>query len=214
MSRFLLALCLGTLLTSATAADPNAAPPRLGVVVESGAFDPSQGVPVRSVVAGSTAATLGVQVGDLIAAINGAATRSDQDIATALSTLAPGQPITVDVRRGGDIRQLSGTLRSAPTSANLLQELGEVRGQVNALKAEVGARTREPSLAELLRELQILQEQFPRAAAEFKKLYPKGEFSIVIRITSDATAAEPVDLLRLQDAVPADAKPVEAPKQP
>lgn len=213
MSRFFL-LCSLTLLVSVSlsAAD---APPRLGVVVETGAFDPSQGVPVKSVVAGSTAAALGVQVGDLIATLNGTATRTDQDIATALSALTAGQAITLEVRRGGDLRTLTGSLLTAPTSANLLQELGEVRGQVNQLKAEVGARTREPTLAELLRELQILQEQFPRAAAEFKKLYPKGEFSIVIRITSDATAEEPVDLLRLQDAVPTDpAQPVDPKKKP
>jgi hypothetical protein len=94
--------------------------------------------------------------------------------------------------------------------AHLCGELGRlVVAPVVDDEHQVGARTREPSLAELLRELQILQEQFPRAAAEFKKIYPKGEFSIVIRITSDATAKEPVDLLNLPD--PTQVAPVPAP---
>ncbi len=207
MFKFL--LLLTTCLSFASFAAEVAQPPRLGVVVESGTFDPSQGVPVKSVVAGSTAAAIGVQVGDIIAALNTKPVHSDRDLMAALEGLTVGQEITVTVKRAGADKILTGTLLTPPTSANLLQELGEVRGQVNDLKAEVGARTREPSLAELLRELQILQEQFPRAAGEFKKIYPKGEFSIVIRITSDATAKEPVDLLNLPD--PTQVAPAPAP---
>jgi len=207
MLKFL--LLLTACASFASVAAESGQPPRLGVVVETGTFDPSQGVPVKSVVAGSTAAAIGLQVGDLIAALNTKPVHSDRDLIAALEGLAVGQEITVKVKRAGAEKILTGTLLTPPTSANLLQELGEVRGQVNKLKAEVGARTREPSLAELLRELQILQEQFPRAAAEFKKIYPKGEFSIVIRITSDATAKEPVDLLNLPD--PTQVAPVPVP---
>jgi membrane-associated protease RseP (regulator of RpoE activity) len=195
MLRILLALCATTVLFAVETASP----PKLGIVVDTAAFDASKGVPVKAVMAGTTAATLGVQVGDLIAKINDAEIHSDVDIAKALSGMSVGQAVTLTVQRAGVAKVLAGNLLAPPTAANLLQELGDVRGDLNELKEAVGVRHREPSLAELLHELQMLQEQFPRAAAEFKKLYPDGEFSITIRITSDKNAKEPVDLMQLQD---------------
>lgn len=197
---------------SLCAAEPATNPIRLGIVVDNTAFDVSKGLPIQSVVPGSTAAQLGVQVGDLLASVNGEAITSDADVLRVLGTLSVGAAITLEVQRAGERKSLSGTVVNPPTAEALLSELGSVRGELNQVKAAVDARTREPTLAELLRELQVLQEQFPRAAAEFKKLYPKGEFSIVIRITSDATATEPIDLMNLPNpsAVVPPALPVEA----
>lgn len=207
---FALALALFTVVAAETE------PVRLGVVVDNAAFDISQGLPVKGVAPGSTAASLGVQVGDLMTAINGESVKSDADVLRVLTPLKVGDAITLQVRRNGELRDLAGAILAPPTAENLLAELGAMRGKVNELEQAVDARTREPTLAELIRELQLLQAQFPKAAAEFKKLYPNGEFSIVIRITSDKTAAEPVDLMNLPDpakAVPA-APEGAAPKPP
>jgi len=178
--------------------------PRLGVVLDDGAFDPSQGVPVRGVAPGSSAVALGIQAGDLLASFNGKAIHSAADLLAALGEAKTGDTVTIEVVRAGAKHSLTGKLIPPATSATLQQELNDVRAQLADMRVDAAARTREPSLAELIRELQFLQEQFPRAAAEFKKIYPNGEFSIVIRITSDKTAEHPVDLMQLTDpkAVP------------
>jgi len=189
--------------------------PRLGVVLDDGAFDPSQGVPVRGIAPGSSAASLGIKAGDLLASFNGKAIHSAADLLAALGEAKTGDTVTVEVVRGGAKQSLTGKLIPPATSATLQQELNDVRAQLADMRADAAARTREPTLAELIRELQFLQEQFPRAAAEFKKIYPNGEFSIVIRITSDKTAEHPVDLMQLTDpkaVVPV--APVPAPAVP
>lgn len=205
----MLRCCLALILALSTLA-AEAEPVRLGVVVDNAAFDISQGLPIKGVAPGSTAASLGVQVGDLMTAINGETVKSDADVLRVLSPLKVGDAITLQVRRGGELRDLAGSILAPPTAENLLAELGAMRGKVHELEQAVDARTREPTLAELIRELQLLQAQFPKAAAEFKKLYPNGEFSIVIRITSDKTATEPVDLMNLPD--PAKALPPPGPE--
>jgi membrane-associated protease RseP (regulator of RpoE activity) len=199
----LLLACLLGLATLHAVEVPVATPPlekpKLGVILDDSSFDPSQGVPVRGVAPGSSAQALGLQPGDLLATYNGKAIHSSADLLAALGESKTGDAVTIEVLRGGAKQTLTGKLLPPVTSTNLQEELRRVRDELDAMKRATGDRTREPTLAELVRELQLLQEQFPKAAAEFKKVYPNGEFSIVIRITSDKTAEKPVDLMQLTD---------------
>ena len=183
--------------------------PKLGVVLEDVPFDASQGIPVRSVAPGSTAAVLGLQTGDAIKSINGKPIAGFADLLAAIGGLKVGDAVTAEVMRKGTPLTLAGKMLPAVSPASVGRELGEAQAELDKLKRTVDARTREPTLGELIRELQMLQEQFPKAAAEFKKLYPNGEFSIAIRITSDKTAANPIDLMK--DPTPA---PTGAPAPP
>lgn len=169
--------------------------PRLGVTIED-AFDPSQGVPVRAVTPGSTAAALGVQSGDAIRAVNGKPVANAADLQAAIGGLTVGATLAIDVTRQGRPTQLTGTVLAPLAAANLSSELAEAQREIERLKGAVDAKTREPTLAELIRELQLLQAAFPKAAAEFKKIYPNGEFAIVIRIVSDKNAPDAVDLMK------------------
>ena len=192
----LLTLCalMGPLAVGADA--PVAEKPKLGVALEDVPFDPSQGIPVRTVAPGSTAAMLGLQAGDAIKTLNGKPIAGFADLVAVVGALQVGDAVTVDVTRKGTPMTLSGKMLPGVTAASVGKELNEAQAELDKVKRAVDARTREPTLAELIRELQMLQEQFPKAAAEFKKLYPDGEFSIVIRITSDKNAANPVDLMK------------------
>lgn len=185
--------------------------PKLGVSLEDVPFDASQGIPVRSVAAGSTAAVLGLQAGDAIKSLNGTSITGFADLLAAVGGLKVGDALSMEVTRKGAPLTLAGKMLPAVSPASVGKELGEAQAELDKLKRAVDAKTREPTLAELIRELQMLQEQFPKAAAEFKKLYPNGEFSIVIRITSDKTAANPVDLMKDPAPVPPGAKPQAAP---
>lgn len=192
-------LALSLAVPAAVAADApaiGAAKPKLGVQLEDVPFDPSQGIPVRSVAAGSTAAVLGLQPGDAIRSVNGKAISGFADLLAVVSGLKVGDAVTLEVNRAGAPLTLSGTMLAPANPLNVGNELAKAQEELAELKRAVDMKTREPTLAELIRELQLLQEQFPKAAAEFKKLYPNGEFSIVIRITSDKTAANPVDLMK------------------
>jgi VCBS repeat-containing protein len=60
-----------------------------------------QGAAVTEVVAGSAAATAGVQVGDVIVKADGKAVSSSDDLRTAIQAKKPGDKLTVVVNRGG-----------------------------------------------------------------------------------------------------------------
>ena len=201
--------------------------PKLGVQLEDVPFDASQGIPVRSVAPGSSAAALGLQAGDAIKSANGKTITGFADLVAVVGGLKVGDPVTLEVTRKGAPMTLSGKMLAPATPAAIGNELREAQEQLGQLKQVVDARTREPTLAELIRELQLLQEQFPKAAAEFKKLYPNGEFSIVIRITSDKNAPNAIDLMDPPTVPPAaetpapdgakptsGAKPAPGPKPP
>jgi len=59
----------------------------------------------------------------------------------------------------------------------------------------------------VLQKLQDIEKDLPKAAEAFKKVYPNGEFRIVIslEITSDKTAKDPID-------IDVGGKPAEKPK--
>ena len=78
----------------------NPAPkPFLGVKVDENSpiFDPSQGLPVSAVIPGSTAATMGVQVNDLLRTFNGAKLGAEADLAAAIGKTKVGDDVDAPV---------------------------------------------------------------------------------------------------------------------
>ena len=101
-------------------------------------------------------------------------------------------------------KEVSGVLQETPRSrsANLGSQIGDLQSRL----ADLTQKTKEPTLAEVLKRLQDIERDLPRAAEQFKKVYPNGEFRIVIslEITSDKTAKEPL-------GIELGGKPAEAP---
>ena len=82
----------------------------LGVASEAG----SGGAVVREATAGGPAASAGVQVGDVIVAVDGERIADPDDVAAAIQDNAPGDTIEVEVRRGGDAQTLEIQLAARP----------------------------------------------------------------------------------------------------
>jgi putative serine protease PepD len=79
-------------------------------------FKVSEGAVVMSVIAGTGAATAGVKQGDIIVGVNGQRITSAQDITSVLSSLRPGDTITLQLVRGTKHFSLKVTLGTAPSS--------------------------------------------------------------------------------------------------
>lgn len=203
--------CLALLVTAVPVAAADAPPtpptpaagaetkPFLGIQVDTsrpqGSFDP--GVVVSAVIANSTAETLKIQAGDVITAINDQAIAVMDDLQKALAQAKVGDAISVKLLRKNEPVVVSGKLQAKPAPPKSpAQQMPEIRSDLEKLK------NREPSLAEtldsLVRQLEKLEKDLPKAAAAFKKQYPKGEFklNIEISISSDTTATDPVQLGR------------------
>lgn len=183
--------------------------PFLGVKVDENAsnFDPSQGLPVSAVIPGSTAATLGVQVGDLLRTFNGAKLGAESDLAAAIGKTKVGDEITVDLTRINGTAQekltLKGQITVRPQVGSINKDIAALREEVLALrKMQDERRAKELSLADMLKMLKEIEDNMPAAVAEFKKQYPKGEFNIRIKIdiVSDKTAKEPITIGNQPDA--------------
>lgn len=207
----LLILCLGTLLQAADT------PPKafLGVTINvAGTAFNGKGLAVERVEPRSPAAVMGVTGGDRILSINGTALVTQDDLAKVMTTRKPGATIKLEIQRekGKDglpeILTLSGVLLEAPKSksASLAQQLADNAERLAAIEKAKG-----PSLGEVLQKIQDIEKDLPRAAEEFKKTYPNGEFkiSISVEITSDKTAKDPLTI-----DVGGKPTPVEAPKKP
>lgn len=188
----------------------NPAPkPFLGVKVDENAsnFDPSQGLPVSAVIPGSTAATMGVQVGDLLRTFNGAKLSAEADLAAAIGKTKVGDEVTLDLTRQNGAAQdklsLKGQIAVRPQVASINSDIAKLREEVLALrKMQDERRAKELSLADMLKMLKEIEDNMPGAVAEFKKQYPKGEFNIQIKIdiVSDKTAKEPITIGNQPDA--------------
>jgi len=79
-------------------------------------FKVSEGAVVMSVIAGTGAAKAGVKQGDVIVGVNGQRITSSQDITSVLSSLRPGDTITLQLVRGTKHFSLKVTLGTAPSS--------------------------------------------------------------------------------------------------
>lgn len=200
-------ICTLALLCVALAAgeaDVEAAPAAsakgfLGIAFDQAASTFDGGTPVvLRVEPGSPAAVMGLAAGDRIAAIDGSALADTDALARALSTRPPGTRIALTVRRprGEDAAEekleFAGVLQEPPRAraASLGAQVAELQERIAALQE----RQREPTLPEMLVRLQEIERDLPKAAAAFKKVYPDGEFRIVIsaEISTNRTAAEPL----------------------
>jgi S1-C subfamily serine protease len=90
--------------------DPHAA----GGALVSSQPDQNGNPPVKT---GSPADQAGVQPGDLITAINGKSITSTDDFIATVDGYAPGDTITLTVKRGGQTHNIKLTLGSRPTTA-------------------------------------------------------------------------------------------------
>jgi putative serine protease PepD len=71
---------------------------------------PGPGVKVASVIAGSPAEQAGIQVGDVVVAVDGEELADLRAYGSALRSRAPGDVIAVRVRRGDETLDLEATL--------------------------------------------------------------------------------------------------------
>jgi membrane-associated protease RseP (regulator of RpoE activity) len=70
----------------------------------------AEGAAVRAVTPGSPAEAAGVQVGDVITQVNGEPVDAEHDLAARVQALAPGDQVTLSVRRGDQTVELTATL--------------------------------------------------------------------------------------------------------
>ncbi|MFP5322466.1 MAG: S1C family serine protease [Acidimicrobiia bacterium] len=89
--------------TTDVAAESPAVRARYGVDVEEGAF-------VQSIVPGSAAEDAGLQIGDVIVAVDGQPTPTSESVGEAVRQRAPGEEIAISVLRGGEALEVRATL--------------------------------------------------------------------------------------------------------
>jgi membrane-associated protease RseP (regulator of RpoE activity) len=208
--------------TTPAAAPVPEAKPFLGLRFDETApnFATEPGIPVSEVVAGATAQTLGVEVGDRLLSINGKAIKGIADLQAILGGSKVGDTVTVSLDRNGSTLNLTGPLAAKPKPVQVSNELASAQKSLEEVRRLAASKAREPSLAELLQQLQDIQAGLPRAVAAFKKQYPNGTFDIRLSVTisSDATAKDPIEFTNVgkdapkQDAPKQDAAKPEAPK--
>ena len=180
------------------AVQPTAERPLLGVNIDTTAGKFDTGVAVSSVVAGSSAAVIGILPNDLIVGINGTPITSMEDLKKVMDGLQVGSNVAIDVQRAGQKTQLTGQLLARP------QPPESPHAAILRLEAEIAELKRRqshpPDLAETLdhvvQELNDLKHDLPHAAEDFKKQYPNGVFtvSIDVNISSDTTAKNPLTI--------------------
>ena len=160
----------------------------------------AKGLAILRVEPGSPAAVMGLAAGDRLTSVDGKAMKSQDELMLAIAAKKPGDKVELEAVRpqGKDglpqVLKLTGLLQEAPRSrvGSLGSQLSELQQRI----ADLNAKTKEPSLAEVLQKLQDIEKDLPKAAEAFKKVYPNGEFRIVIslEITSDKTAKDPIDI--------------------
>jgi C-terminal processing protease CtpA/Prc len=177
--------------------------PFLGVNVDENAasFDPNQGLPVTAVIPGSSAAAMGIQVGDLLKVFNGQPLKSQADLARAIGSTKVGDEVTITLMRkvGDELTTVNakGAIAVRPQVGSINKDLAALREEMLSLRKQQEAhKGKELSLADMLTMLKEIEDNMPAAVAEFKKQYPKGEFNIhiTIDIVSDKTAKDPLTI--------------------
>jgi putative serine protease PepD len=84
--------------------------------VENGALVDAPGNTGPAVVAGGPAEQAGLQAGDVIVAVDGAAVDATHDLSTLIVPHAPGDKLTLTINRGGATKELTVTLGTLPTN--------------------------------------------------------------------------------------------------
>lgn len=108
----------------------------LGVSLE----DADGAVVIREVVEASAAAEAGLQDGDIVTAIAGAAVSSASEAADAIGALAPGDQITINYTRDGEAATAEVTLGSAPAEAIARRGFGRGLGGNRGNRDQRGTR--------------------------------------------------------------------------
>ena len=85
----------------------------LGVSIQNA---PSGGAQITAVTPGSPATAAGLQVGDVITAVNGQAVATSAEAADAVASNPAGSKVTIKFRRGGASRTVTATLTSRPAT--------------------------------------------------------------------------------------------------
>lgn len=184
---------------SATAA-PSGPRGFLGIEVDAAAtaFD-DQGLLVAALTTGGTAEKLGLAAGDRLRQLNGQPVKSQDQLRAVMNGLRAGDAITVVVARTqpGKPQPQEMTLKGVllerprpPAMGAVARDLADLQTRVR----DLDRKAKEPTLAEILQTLKEIEQALPRAAEDFKRTYPNGEFSIRIQIdvVSDRTAKDPV----------------------
>jgi serine protease Do len=88
--------------------------PVTSAIADSLGLKKAEGALVDSAQDGSPAAKAGVQAGDVIAAVNGAAVKNARDLARTVATLAPDSTAKLDILRNGQAQTVTVTLGQLP----------------------------------------------------------------------------------------------------
>ena len=83
-------------------------------IAESLGLKKAEGALVDEAQADTPAAKAGIQPGDVITAVNGAAVKDSRDLARQISTMAPGSTAKLDVLRKGESKTIDVTLATMP----------------------------------------------------------------------------------------------------
>lgn len=177
-------------------------PPRqvyLGIAIDTAAtaFE-GQGLVVLRVEPGSPAAVMGIVGGDRLLRLDGQPLINREELQRLLTTKRPGDRIAIDAQRAqgrdgtGEPFACTGLLQELPRSRT--SSLGTQLNELQTRLAELEDKAKEPTLAEILEHLHAIEQDLPKAAAAFKRIYPDGEFRIAIsvEVTSHKTALMPL----------------------
>jgi S1-C subfamily serine protease len=155
-------------------------------------------VVIREVVAGSAAEEAGLQVDDVITAVNGEEVSGVNDVADAVGALAPGDRVTIDYSRDDESFTVEVTLGSAPEEIDSTR--GGDRGGRGGREGQRGQRGQRGF--NLLNELGISynaedQTWTIESLSENSPLYEAGlrEGDVVTAINGEP--ADPASLIRL-----------------
>jgi putative serine protease PepD len=85
----------------------------------------------QGVVPGGPASKAGLQPGDLITAVNGHAVNTTNQFVATIANYAPGDTVTLTVKRGGQTKTVKLTLGSQPSSAPSSNQQGQGGGGFN-----------------------------------------------------------------------------------
>jgi membrane-associated protease RseP (regulator of RpoE activity) len=173
---------------------PSAPPPTLGVVPDETNFD--AGLKVKTVKAGSTAAALGIQAGDLIKSINGKSITSKDELRQVMDSTKVGDPIEVLFVHEAQAKNVTGTVLETRKIKDFDEDIKELGDKVDKIHSLMPQK-QDLTLADLVLKIQEIEDNLPDAIAKFKQQYPNGEFNISfkIEIISDKTAVNPVNLM-------------------
>ena len=201
-------VCLWFLVVLMSAAEEPATtlvpepPPRqayLGIAIDTAAttFE-GHGLVVLRVEPGSPAAVMGIAGGDRLLRLDGQPLISREELQRLLMTKHPGDRVAIEALRvqgqggGSEPFTCTGLLQELPRSRT--SSLGTQLNELQTRLAELEDKTKEPTLAEILKRLHDIEQDLPKAAAAFKRIYPDGEFRIAIsvEVTSHKTALAPL----------------------